>query len=86
MKKLINKTQQKIYAIFRTLLSYASKLRISSFVGGQLKKQHKRNDKIIGIPFFYDDTIKTYKQYNLEDYGRNNRTNTFWKNCRKWFC
>lgn len=37
-----NKIQQKIYAIFQTLKAYASKLRISSFVGGQFKERHIR--------------------------------------------
>lgn len=37
-----NKTQQKIYAIFQTLKAYASKLRISSFVGGQFKERHDK--------------------------------------------
>lgn len=32
MKKLIYKTQQKIYVIYQILKSYASKLCISSFV------------------------------------------------------
>jgi hypothetical protein len=47
MKELINKTQKKIYAIFQTLKSNASKLRISSFVGGQFKKRQKRNESLI---------------------------------------
>jgi hypothetical protein len=38
MKNLLKKIQQKIYAIFHALKAYASKLRISSFVGGQFKK------------------------------------------------
>ena len=42
MKNVLRKTQQKIYAIFQMLKSYASKLRISSFVGGQFKKRQKR--------------------------------------------
>jgi hypothetical protein len=37
-----NKIQQKIYTIFQTLKAYASKLRISSFVGGQFKERHIR--------------------------------------------
>jgi hypothetical protein len=40
MKNLLNKIQQKIYAIFHALKAFASKLRISSFVGGQFKKRH----------------------------------------------
>lgn len=36
-----NKIQQNIYAIFRALKAYASKLRISLFVGGQFKKRDK---------------------------------------------
>ena len=38
MKNLLNKIQQKIYTIFQSLKAFASKLRISSFVGGQFKK------------------------------------------------
>jgi hypothetical protein len=41
-----NKIQQKIYAIFQTLKTYASKLRISSFVGGQFKKREPLRNKI----------------------------------------
>jgi hypothetical protein len=41
-----NKIQQKIYAIFQTLKTYASKLRISSFVGGQFKKRQTLTNKI----------------------------------------
>lgn len=44
MKNLLNKTQQKIYAIYQTLKTYASKLRISLFVGGQFKKQQASNN------------------------------------------
>lgn len=38
MKNILIKTQQKIYAIFQTLKTYALKLRISSFVSGNFKK------------------------------------------------
>jgi len=37
-----NKIQQKIYAIYQSFLSYASKLRISSFVGGQFKRRQNK--------------------------------------------
>lgn len=37
-----NKIQQNIYAIFQTLKAYASKLRISSFVGGQFKERQSK--------------------------------------------
>ena len=67
--KLMKKLQQKIHAILQTLKTYALKLRIFSFVGGQFKKRQKRNEEIIGIPFFYDDTVKEYEQYTLVDYG-----------------
>lgn len=39
MKKTTNATQQKIYAIYQTIKQYTSKLRISSFIGGQFKKR-----------------------------------------------
>jgi hypothetical protein len=52
-----NKIQQKIYAIFQTLKAYASKLRISSFVGGQFKKRQERSE----------NTIE--KKFKLVDYG-----------------
>jgi hypothetical protein len=75
-----NKLQEKIYVIWQK-----AKQHIFS-VGGQFKKRQKQNKEIVGIPFFYDNTIKKYEQFNLVDYGGNNRINTFWKNCRKWFC
>lgn len=78
IKRLKNKTQDHIKHI-KTM--FYAKLAVSL-----KKKRQKQNEDAIGIPFLYDDTIKQYKQYNLVDYGRNNRTNIFWKNCRKWLC
>jgi hypothetical protein len=68
MKKSLNKIQQKIYAIFQTLKAYASKLRISSFVGGQFKERQKRNEIKDNTHF-----TKTYihAKYNIRD-GLNN--------------
>jgi hypothetical protein len=49
MKNIFKKIQQKIYAIFQSLKAYASKLRISSFVGGQFKKrQERKKNKTMG--------------------------------------
>ena len=44
-----NKIQQKIYAIWQTLKTYASKLRISSFVGGQFKERQTFTNEDIKI-------------------------------------
>jgi hypothetical protein len=76
-----NKIQQKIYAIYQTLKAYASKLRISSFVGGQFKERQKRNeitylDKVENSNFISDfgglnystkkGIFEDYKQYNIK--------------------
>ena len=53
-----NKIQQKIYAISQMLKAYASKLRISSFVGGQFKRWILI--KLLGENFMI---------WNLKDYG-----------------
>jgi hypothetical protein len=44
MKNLLKKIQQKIYTIFQSLKAFASKLRISSFVGGQFKERDIRSE------------------------------------------
>jgi hypothetical protein len=49
MKNIFKKIQQKIYAIFQSLKAHTSKLRISSFVGGQFKKrQERKKNKTMG--------------------------------------
>jgi hypothetical protein len=58
MKNLLKKIQEKIYAIFHALKAYTSKLRISSFVGGQFKKWIVI--KLLGEDFMI---------WNLKDYG-----------------
>lgn len=55
MKKLINKTQQKICAIWRK-----AKQHISSFVGGQFNERQKRNE------VDYKDIISKYFNNNIE--------------------
>ena len=39
----MKKIKQNLYAIYQTLITYASKLRIASFVGGQFKKKREQN-------------------------------------------
>ena len=55
MKKIIKKTQQKIYAIW-----LKAKQHISSFVGGQFKKRQKRNEGD------YKHIISKYFNNNIE--------------------
>ena len=54
MKNILRKTQQKIYAIFQTLKAHASKLRISSFVGGQFKKRQYNDHR--DIDWYYQES------------------------------
>jgi hypothetical protein len=66
-----NKIQQKIYAIYQTLKAYASKLRISSFVGGQFKERHTQLVKTVNIPngnveYHYSDGSITTNYANGE--------------------